>query len=230
MEDITLKQQIAILKLNCFERISNLVQLYGLDEGDEYVIEFKKNRRLVFYIGGERVCIDIISLVKESGDLFGENINDFDDIVKYDLKKTLSVEDFAAIESEINSFKKSILAEKPKETRYVLIWEEKGNVFERDTDIFDDKDTATSVMNDDYFGWVDETKSISGIEKKITDDMAYVKVGDKIYYRGRIISASVPFVLVVNVFDDNYKTFEFFKLENAKKFAEDKGFEDYIII
>ena len=109
MEDITLKQQIAILKLNCFERISNLVQLYGLDEGDEYVFEFKKNRRLVFYIGGERVCIDIISLVKESGDLFGENIDDFDDIVKYDLKKTLSVEDFAAIESEIDSFKLSLI-------------------------------------------------------------------------------------------------------------------------
>ena len=85
-------------------------------------------------------------------------------------------------------------------------------------------------MNDDYFEWVDETKSINGIEKKITDDMAYVKVGDKIYYRGRIISASVPFVLVVDVFDDNYKTFDFFKLEDAKKFAEDKGFEDYIII
>ena len=230
MENVTLEQQITILKLNCFERISNLIKLYGLDDGNEYVIEFKKNHRLVFYIGGEKVCLDRISLVKESGDLFGENIEDFDDIVKYNLKKIFSVEDFAAIESYIDSFKKYILAEKPKEMRYVLIWEEKGNVFERDTDIFDDKDIATSVMNDDYFGQVDETKLISGIEKKITDDMAYVKVGDKIYYRGRIISASVPFVLVVDVFDDNYKTFEFFKLEDAKKFAEDKGFEDYIII
>ena len=107
---------------------------------------------MVFYIEGEKVCLDRISLVKESGDLFGENIEDFDDIVKYNLKKIFSVEDFAAIESYIDSFKKYILAEKPKEMRYVLIWEEKGNVFERDTDIFDDKDIATSVMNDDYFG------------------------------------------------------------------------------
>ena len=230
MKDVTLKQEIAILKLNCFERISNLIQLYGSDEGDEYVFEFKKDRRLVFYIGGEKVCIDRISVVKESGDLFGENIYDFCDILKYNLKKTFSVEDFAAIESEIDSFKKSILAEKPKETRYVLIWEERDNVFERDTDIFDDEDTAISVMNDDYLMWVDETKSISGIEKKITDDMAYVKFGDKNYYRGRIISASMPFVLVVDVFDDNYKTFEFFKLGDAEKFAKDKGFNDWIII
>lgn len=230
MKDVTLKQQIANLKNICFDRIANLVKENGLDDGDEYVAEFKKNQRLVFYIGGEKVCLDRISLVKESGDLFGENINDFDDIVKYNLKKTFSIEDFAAIESHIDDFEKPILADNAEEMKYVLIWEEKGNVFERDTDIFDDKDTAISVMNDDYFGWVDETKSISGIEKKITDDMAYVKVGDNIYYRGRIISASVPFVLVVDVFDDNYKTFEFFKLEDAKKFAEDKGFEDYIII
>lgn len=108
MKDITLKQQITILKLNCFERISNLVRLYGLDDGDEYVVEFKKNRRLVFYIGGEKVCLDRISLVKESGDLFGENINDFDDIVKYNLKKTFSVEDFAAIESHIDDVEKPI--------------------------------------------------------------------------------------------------------------------------
>ena len=230
MKDVTLKQQIADLKTICFDRIANLIRLYGLDEGDKYVFEFKKDRRLVFYIGGERVCLDRIFLVKESGDLFGENIYDFCDILKYNLKKIFSVEDFAAIESEIDSFKKSILAEKPKEMRYVLVCEEKGNVFERGTDIFDDKDTAISVMNDDYLMWVDETKSISGIEKKITNDMAYVKVGDKNYYRGRIISASVPFVLVVDVFDDNYKTFEFFKLEDAEKFAENKGFNDYIIV
>ena len=230
MKDVTLKQQIADLKNICFDRIANLVKEKGLDDGDEYVIEFKKNRRLVFYIGGEKVCIDRISLVKENGDLFGENINDFDDIVKYNLKKTFSVEDFAAIESNIDGVEKPILTDNEEEMRYILIWEEKDDVFGRDTDIFDDEDTAIMVMNDYYLKWVDETKLISGIEKKITDDMAYVKVGDKIYYRGRIISASVPFVLVVNVFDDNYKTFEFFKLEDAKKFAEDKGFEDYIII
>ena len=218
------------MKTICFDRISNLIKERGFDDGDEYVIEFKKNRRLVFYIGGEEVCLDRISLVKESGDLFGENIDDFDDIVKYNLKKTFSVEDFAAIESNIDDVEKPILADNAEEMRYILIWEEKDDVFGRDTDIFNDEDTAISVMNDHYLRWVDETKLISGIEKKITDDMAYVKVGDKIYYRGRIISASVPFVLVVDVFDDNYKTFEFFKLEDAKKFAEDKGFEDYIII
>lgn len=230
MKDVTLKQQIANLKNICFDRIANLVKENGLDDGDEYVAEFKKNRRLVFYIGGEKVCLDRISLVKESGDLFGENINDFDDIVKYNLKKTFSIEDFAAIESNIDDVKKPILADNAEEMRYILIWEEKDDVFGRDTDIFDDNDTAIMVMNDYYLKWVDETKSINGIEKKITDDMAYVKIGDKIYYRGRIISASVPFVLVVNVFDDNYKTFEFFKLEDAKKFAEDKEFEDYIIV
>lgn len=230
MKDVTLKQQITILKLNCFERISNLVRLYGLDDGDEYVVEFKKNRRLVFYIGGEKVCLDRISLVKDNGDLFGENINDFDDIVKYNLKKTFSVEDFAAIESHIDDVEKPILADNVGEMKYVLIWEEKDNVFGRDTDIFDDKDTAIMVMNDDYLRWVDTTKLISGIEKKITDDMAYVKVGDENYYRGRIISASAPFVLVADVFDDNYKTFEFFKLEDAEKFAEDKGFNVWIII
>ena len=230
MKDVTLKQQIADLKNICFDRISNLVKENGLDDGDEYVIEFKKNRRLVFYIAGEKVCIDRISLVKESGDLFGENIDDFDDIVKYNLKKTFSVEDLAAIESHIDDVEKPILEDNAEEMRYILIWEEKDDVFGRDTDIFDDNDTAIMVMNDYYLKWVDETKLISGIEKKITDDMAYVKVGDKIYYMGRIISASVPFVLVVDVFDDNYKTFEFFKLEDAKKFAEEKGFEDYIII
>lgn len=230
MKDVTLKQQIADLKNICFDRIANLVKENGLDDGDEYVVEFKKNRRLVFYIDGEKVCFDRISLVKESGDLFGENIDDFDDIVKYNLKKTFSVEDFAAIESNIDDVEKPILADNAEEMRYILIWEEKDDVFGRDTDIFDDEDTAIMVMNDYYLKWVDETKLISGIEKKITDDIAYVKVGDKIYYRGRIISASVPFVLVVDVFDDNYKTFEFFKLEDAKKFAEDKGFEDYIII
>ena len=230
MKDVTLKQQIANLKNICFDRIANLVKENGLDDGDEYVAEFKKNRRLVFYIGGEKVCLDRISLVKESGDLFGENINDFDDIVKYNLKKTFSIEDFAAIESNIDDVEKPILADNAEEMRYILIWEEKDDVFGRDTDIFDDNDTAIMVMNDYYLKWVDEIKSINEIEKKITDDMAYVKVGDKIYYRGRIISASVPFVLVVNVFDDNYKTFEFFKLEDAKKFAEDKEFEDYIIV
>ena len=110
MKDVTLKQQIEDLKTICFDRISNLVKEKGLDDGDEYVIEFKKNRRLVFYIGGERLCIDRISLVKESGDLFGENIEDFDDIVKYDLKKTFSVEYFAAIESLIDEVEKPILA------------------------------------------------------------------------------------------------------------------------
>ena len=62
MENVTLEQQITILKLNCFERISNLIKLYGLDDGDEYVIEFKKNQRLVFYIEGEKVCLDRIFL------------------------------------------------------------------------------------------------------------------------------------------------------------------------
>ena len=230
MKDVTLKQQIADLKNICFDRIANLVKENGLDDGDEYVVEFKKNRRLVFYIDREKVCLDRISLMKESGDLFGENINDFDDIVKYNLKKTFSVEDFAAIESHIDDVEKSILADNAEEMRYILIWEEKDDVFGRDTDIFDDEDTAIMVMNDYYLKWVDETKLISGIEKKITDNMAYVKFGDNIYYRGRIIATSMPFALVVDAFDDNYKTFEFFKLEDAKKFAEDKGFEDYIII
>ena len=42
MEDITLKQQVAILKLNCFERISNLVRLYGLDEGMSMYLNLRK--------------------------------------------------------------------------------------------------------------------------------------------------------------------------------------------
>lgn len=92
------------------------------------------------------------------------------------------------------------------------------------------KDTAISVMNDDYLGWVDETELINGIEKKITDDMAYVKVGDKNYYRGRIISTTMPFVVVIDAFNENCETFEFFKLGDAEKFAEDKGFNDWIII
>lgn len=232
MKDVSLKQQITVLKLNCFERISNFIRLYGLDDGDTYVVEFKKNHRLVFYIDGEKVCLDRISLVKESGDLFGENINDFDDIVKYDLKKTFSVEDFAAIESHFDDFEKPILEEKQEDKRYILVWEEMDNVGERDTDIFDDEDTAIMTMNDDFLRWVEETRLICGVETKITDDMAYVKVRDKNYYRGRIISAdtSIPFVVVVDVFDDNYKTFEFFNYEDAQKFAEDKGFDDYVIL
>lgn len=232
MKDVSLKQQITVLKLNCFERISNFIRLYGLDDGDTYVVEFKKNRRLVFYIDGEKVCLDRISLVKESGDLFGENINDFDDIVKYDLKKTFSVEDFAAIESHFDDLKKPILEEKQEDKRYILVWDEIDNVGERDTDIFDDEDTAIMTMNDDFLWWVKETRLVCGVEKKITDDMAYVKVGDKNYYRGRIISVdtSIPFVVVVDVFDDNYKTFEFFNYEDAQKFAEDKGFDDYVIL
>lgn len=111
MKDVTLKRQIANLKTICFDRISNLVKEKGLDDGDEYVFEFKKNRRLVFYIGGEKVCLDRISLVKESGDLFGENINDFEDIVKYNLKKTFSVEYIAAIETYIDDVEKPILAD-----------------------------------------------------------------------------------------------------------------------
>lgn len=55
-----------------------MVKENGLDDGDEYVVEFKKNRRLVFYIGGEKVCLDRISLVKESGDLFGEKYKTFE--------------------------------------------------------------------------------------------------------------------------------------------------------
>lgn len=41
----------------------------------------------------------------------GENINDFDDIVKYNLKKTFSIGDFAAIENHIDSFEKPILTD-----------------------------------------------------------------------------------------------------------------------
>ena len=109
MKDVTLKQQIADLKTICFDRISNLIKEKGFDDGDKYVLEFKKNRRLVFYICGEKVCLDRIFLVKESGELFGENIDDFDDIVKYNLKKTFSIEDFAAIDSHIENVEKPIL-------------------------------------------------------------------------------------------------------------------------
>lgn len=88
INDISLKRKVDDLKKECIDRIVNLVKANGFNEGDEYVLDFVKIPRLVFYIdGGERICIDQISYVKNSGDLFGENIEDFDNVVKYDMKK-----------------------------------------------------------------------------------------------------------------------------------------------
>lgn len=231
--DISLKQQIDVLKRNCIDRIANLVKLYGFDEGDEYVLDFVRMPRLAFYIdGGERICIDRISLVKESGDLFGENIEDFDDVMKYDLKKYFSVEDFSDIESHFDSFEKPVLVEKAKEKRYALIWVENDNMDERDTDVFADEDTAIEVMNDDYLSWVEKTRLIGGIEKKITDNKAYVKNGGKNYYKARIIKLTLPFAVVGgrDVFDDDCNVSEFLTYNDARKFVTDMGFEDYVIV
>lgn len=230
MNDISLEQQVEILKRNCIDRIANLVRMNGFDEGDEYVLEFTKIPRLVFYIDcGERICIDQISYVKESGDLFGENIEDFDNVVKYDMKKYFSVEDFAAIESHFDCFERPVLIERAKESEYVLIWEENDNIEERDSDLFSDRETAEAVMRGSYDEWVEETESIKGVEKEITHDMACVKAGKKNYYKARIIKKTMPFSVVTDMFGD-CRVSEFFTYWDALKYVNDMGYKDYMIV
>lgn len=236
VNDISLKRKVDDLKKECIDRIVNLVKANGFNEGDEYVLDFVKIPRLVFYIdGGERICIDQISYVKNSGDLFGENIEDFDNVVKYDMKKFFSVDDFAAIESHFYSFEKLILDEKRKEKWYVLIQEEDGNTDDRSTDVFEDEDTAITVMNDNYLACVKNTKLISGVEKQITDNIAYVKVGKKNYYRARIIEKTMPFAVIYgDMFSydllGTYFVLEFLTYSAALRYVNELRIEDYMIV
>lgn len=172
---------------------------------------------------------------KKSGDLFGENIEDFDNVVKYDMKKFFSVEDFAAIESHFYGFEKPILDEKRKEKWYVLIEEEDGNTDDRSTDVFENEDTAITVMNDNYLACVKNTKLISGVEKQITDNMAYVKVGKKNYYRARIIEKTMPFAVIYgdmfsNDFLGTYFVQEFLTYSAALRYVNELRIEDYMIV
>lgn len=73
--DISLKRKIDDLKTECIDRIANLVKANGFNEVDEYVLDFVRTPRLVFYIdGGEKICIDQISYVKKKAGICSERI------------------------------------------------------------------------------------------------------------------------------------------------------------
>ena len=128
-----------------------------------------------------------------------------------------------------------LLNEKRKEKWYVLIEEEDGNTDDRSTDVFENEDTAITVMNDNYLACVKNTKLISGVEKQITDNMAYVKVGKKNYYRARIIEKTMPFAVIYgdmfsNDFLGTYFVQEFLTYSAALRYVNELRIEDYMIV